>query len=228
MEEKEKIFVENLKLSKEIFIIGPLFTKSLKISNKQSSFLFIDGGSHFFNHIQDFFFNSFPDGNPPAFNSLKIGDGDSYNGSLDTKLSVNKSFSDLAYGFKFIKPSLEKVNLLGFLGGRRDHELFNLGEAHKLLLSDQINKKAKLIFDKSFICFPPGTHSVNLEGTFSLFALEKASITLTGQIKYPLPSLTEIGLLSSQCLSNISFGEIFIQSNKPIFLYTPEKVDLDE
>ena len=147
---------------------------------------------------------------------------------MDTKLSPNKSFSDLAYGLKFVRPSIEKVNLLGFLGNRKDHELFNLGEVHKVLLSDQVNKNSKFLFDHSFICFPAGSHTINVKGTFSLFVLEKASISLNGQIKYPLPNLTVIDPLSSQGLSNISYGEFFIQSNKPIFVYIPPKVDLNE
>lgn len=228
MKKKENIFAENLKLSKEIFIIGPLFKKSLKITNKESSFLFIDGGSHFFEDIQQTFFNSFDDEAATHFNSLRIGDGDSYQGVLDIKLSINKNFSDLAYGLKFIKTSLEKVNLLGFLGGRKDHELFNLGEAHKVLLSNKVNRKVKFLFDQSFIGFPPGRHTLKLDGIFSLFVIEEAEITITGQIKYPLISPTKVLPLSSQGLSNVGNGEFFIQSNKPVFLYIPPKANLND
>lgn len=228
MEKKEKIFVENLKHSKEIFIIGPLFKENLAISKRESSFLFIDGGSRFFDYVQKVFLDSFPNSTSTHFNTLKIGDGDSYDGTLDTKLPVCKNFSDLSYGLKFVVPSIEKVNLLGFLGGRKDHELFNLGEAYKILLSNQVDKKAKFLFDQSFICFPPGNNSVTLDGTFSLFVLEEASISITGQIKYPLPTPTKIEPLSSLGLSNLSYGEFFIKSDKPTFIYIPPKVDLNE
>jgi len=228
MEKKEKIFTENLKLSKEIFIIGPLFNKRLSITRKESSFLFIDGGSQFFDYVQKVFIDSLPFEGPLFFNSLKVGDGDSFKGTLDIKLSVNKNYSDLAYGLQLIKPFLEKVSLLGFLGGRKDHELFNLGEIHKVLLSPLVQQSSVFYLDKSFICFPPGAHNTNIEGTFSLFVLEKAKVTITGSVKFPLLNPTTIDPLSSFCLSNICHGEVVIQSDKPIFLYLPTEKGLNE
>ena len=97
-----------------------------------------------------------------------------------------------------------------------------------MLLSNQVNNKVKFLFDQSFICFPPGHHNVRLNRTFSLFVLEEAKITISGQVKYPLTNPTKVHPLSSQGLSNISHGEFFIQSDKPVFLYLAPKVNPDD
>ena len=73
-----------------------------------------------------------------AFNMMdgvgfSVGDNDSYDKELDEILCVDKNYSDLSYVLSHIVDSFSEVRLIGFLGGRRDHELMNLMETHQAL-----------------------------------------------------------------------------------------------
>jgi len=219
MKKKEKIFIDGLRSIHNAIFIGPLFSLPLLLPPSETSFIFVDGGSHFFAEVERSYLKSFP-----TFNFLKVGDQDSYKGELDVVLEKTKNFSDLAYAFSLLPKNIEYISLQGFLGGRKDHELFNLGEAHHFLASEKSHPNGSLFFENTFKAFSSGTHKIDHQGLFSLFVLEKTSLQIIGDVMFPLPSPTPLKALSSHGLSNIGQGSFSIVSEKPFFLYFPEEL----
>jgi thiamine pyrophosphokinase len=219
MKKKEKFFIDGLQSTSIASFIGPLFSLPFILPPTDSSFIFVDGGCHFFTEVKNSYLRSFP-----TFNFLKVGDQDSYKGELDVVLEKTKNFSDLAYAFSLLPKNIEYISLQGFLGGRKDHELFNLGEAHHFLASEQSHPNGSLSFENSFKAFSSGTHQINYQGPFSLFVLEQTSLQMIGDVMFPLPSPTPLKALSSHGLSNIGQGSFNIISEKPFFLYFPEEL----
>ncbi|MFI5391452.1 MAG: hypothetical protein ACHQYQ_08830, partial [Bacteriovoracales bacterium] len=70
---------------------------------------------------------------------ISVGDGDSSNFPMDFNLPEEKDYSDLKFALDLIPPNVEKINLWGFLGGRRDHEIINFGEVNNWLLKSKNN-----------------------------------------------------------------------------------------
>ena len=95
-------------------IVGPLYIGE---ADFKEPVLFIDGGSRFRNS---------PEG-------LSLGDNDSSIGELDILLSPDKDFSDLSYALRNIPSHYKEIHLQGFLGGRKDHEIINMGEVQNFL-----------------------------------------------------------------------------------------------
>ena len=214
MKKKEKKFIADLKSYNEITFIGPLFSGPLLLPRNESPFVVIDGGCHHFTDVKSNYLKSFKN-----FLFLKLGDQDSYDGELDLVLEKNKDFSDLTYGLGLITDTIETISLQGFLGGRKDHELFNLGEVHHFLSSSKAHKNCSVTFEKTFQAFPKGTQQIDHQGTFSLFVLEKTLIQIEGNAKYTLKGPTLFNPLSSMGLSNIGNGSFTITSQGPFFLY---------
>jgi len=183
-----------------ITLIGPLYDAD---SMHFDPVIYIDGGARF----------------RRSDRGITVGDGDSYDKPLDHLLETEKDFSDLAFVLKNISGRYKEVQLLGFLGGRKDHELFNLGEVHQFLRTNR--KKCTVLFDQSIIAYSAGEWSFNITGIFSIAVFQKTQITLTGKCRYPLCELTTIGTLSSHGLSNEGDGEISLSSSGPVFLFYP-------
>lgn len=107
--------------------------------------------------------------------------------------------------------------MLGFLGGRKDHELINFAEAHSYLKN--INNSTAVHFDKSISAYSQGKWTININGTFSLFAFEPLRLQVSGECEYLISKDIDFKHLSSHGLSNVGNGEVAITCDGPIFLF---------
>ncbi len=149
---------------------------------------------------------------------LSIGDGDSGGGlTMQVKLPVDKSQSDLAYALHSLPLQITEVVLLGFLGGRRDHELINLGEAQQFLKRSAAPRR--VYFDRQIIGLSAGDFSFNYEGTFSLVAFEPGLVQITGDCAYPLEQPTHLPGITSLGLSNRAYGQVQIHTTCCAFVF---------
>ena len=178
-------------------LVGPLYQGTNTFENPV---LFIDGGAEF-RHADE---------------GLSVGDGDSFVGKLDETLDRHKNYSDLAYALASIPAHFYEIHLHGFLGGRRDHEWVNIGEAAAFL--KHRHQTTQLHFDSAFTGFSAGQWQLEINGTFSVLCIESAKITLTGECEYPLNQATQLEPLSSHGLSNAGSGKIQLKTNSPVFV----------
>ncbi len=191
----------------EIVLVGPM---GPKLPSELSSLpqIAIDGGESY---------SSSP--------FLWIGDGDSLKKDPATseiiKLNSKKDQSDLAYALGRINsPSINKLHFWGFLGGRRDHELFNLGETSAFLLN---KKQTEVIFYQQtlvpdLIFLSSGQWLFDFQGDFSLGTISGSEIQMEGEVDYPLNPVKRLLPLSSLGLSNRAHGKFLIKANAPFFL----------
>lgn len=200
-------FIKNISTSEAIYIIGPLYSKT-ELFEKTPT-IFVDGGSRFMPKSRS------------INNAICIGDGDSFNGKLDIVLPEEKDFSDLQFALSLLHKNIKEIHLRGFLGGRRDHEIINLGEIYEVVKNKLTNTKVYL--DDEIILLPKGFNAVDIDQTFSLVCFESSDIKVIGECKYQLRESTVLAPMSSQGLSNIGYGIITIESNNPIFLYKSQE-----
>lgn len=192
-----KVFLDSQK-GPALSLIGPFFDLQ---SLPPGPLVFVDKGAHFQN------------GHP----GFSVGDGDSSEIELDQLLSKEKDFSDLAYCLSQIPNHFSTLNLCGFLGHRKDHELMNLAEVHRFLKKTQT--PIQVHFDQKISAYSKGRWQVKVEGVFSLFAFESVEVTLEGDCKYKILKNKALDALSSNGLSNEGFGFITIICDGPIFLF---------
>jgi len=148
---------------------------------------------------------------------VSVGDGDSAGQKLQHQLEPNKDLSDLAFVLENIPDHFERLVLLGFLGERRDHELMNLAEAHRCL--KRSGRSRTLLFDDSVQALSKGQWSLQIQGTFSVFAFEPVEFSLQGDCRFPLQPPNAFRALSSHGLSNQGFGTVKIETSGPLFLF---------
>jgi thiamine pyrophosphokinase len=189
--------------------MGPMLPKSLSIFPTMA----IDGGSSFCGHAD-----------------VWLGDGDSKTDPVNADHIFNfppqKDQSDLSLALDLLTaPCHYKLHLWGFLGGRRDHEIFNLGETLTFLQGHHHSEA--YFYDNegnvSFHLLAKGLWKIHRHGPFSIGTHRQTRLTLTGQCAYPLQDLTDMGPLSSLGLSNQGHGDIFVQNEGPIFIYFQDK-----
>lgn len=197
-------FLSELQQYKQINLIGPMFDQQDCSSVHKLPTIFVDGGVKAHQYLTDV----------PC---LRIGDGDSSKEPMDICLSPNKDFTDLNYALNFIPKHIEKVFLWGFLGGRKDHEFANFGEFHHFLKKRKT--KAEIFIENQFIAFNHGEYSFEHQGTFSILNFEDAQIKITGDCQFPLPKSTLIAPLTGLTISNIASGKVYLESNRPLFIY---------
>jgi thiamine pyrophosphokinase len=158
-----------------------------------------------------------------------IGDGDSYTDKINCEhifsYPPEKSQSDLALALSALNSQHQyKLHLWGFLGGRKDHELFNLGECLSFL-ADHPESQILLYNAESEVSFHllgEGEWSFEHHGPFSLGSIKNLEVQMTGDCLYPLRGPHLLTPLSSLGLSNEGSGRIFLQINGPLFVYFPE------
>ncbi|RLA62383.1 MAG: hypothetical protein DRQ88_05535 [Epsilonproteobacteria bacterium] len=201
-------FIQKLKDCPVITLIGPLFKGEME--RLDHPHIFVDRGI--------IFQKDFHQKKQSGYWDFSVGDGDSSPLELDLTLNPEKNFSDLSFALSLLPKNLKKLNLLGFLGGRRDHELINLGEVHHSLLNNTLEAIVSL---DGKILAKNGNLGVNIDGTFSLIVFNETEIKLRGELKYPLLEFTTIRPLSSHGLSNIGSGLINIESKGPYFIFLP-------
>jgi thiamine pyrophosphokinase len=201
-------YIEKLSKSFEVTFIGPLYTKGPE--SFDHPYVFVDRGV--------IFKEEFTKRAKENYWDFSVGDGDSSPINLDLTLNPNKDFSDLSFALSLLPKDLKKLNLWGFLGGRRDHEMINLGEVHQALLNSF--PEAVVSFEDKIIA-KNGAIEVNIQGTFSLIVLENTKVKIQGNLDYPLPDFTSLKPLSSHGLSNVGRGLIKIDSKGPYFIFLP-------
>lgn len=183
-------------------IIGPLAQKLPKRLSDPS--IFVDGGESL--------------RQPEMTNSLSIGDGDSSSPEkMDLLLPEEKDVSDLGFVLSHLPPGIEHLEMTGFFGRRLDHQLANLGVVHEFLLKCS----TVVSFDetRSGWGLPAAKPvSLNIQGPFSLFSLQRGHVDMKGQIKYELGRETVLSPLSSLGLSNSGLGEFTVSSSVPVFV----------
>ncbi len=190
-------YLNQFETNTEINIIGPLFAGDCSLLKEP--IIYVDGGA-----------KSRKDNR-----GIVVGDGDSFSGALDIKLDQEKDLSDLSYVLQHIPENIAHLNLLGFLGGRRDHELFNIGEGYHLL--DTSETKISLNWDEEVLMFSKGTWAFSHIGTFSIATFKNNRIVLSGSCRYAYKGVLE--KYSSHGLSNEGEGEIEIFCDKPVIIY---------
>jgi thiamine pyrophosphokinase len=195
---------------KEWTIIGPMGPE-LPIHLSSHPLLCVDGGAHFCNKMD-----------------IWIGDGDSYKEILNCpniyRLSPNKSDSDFALALSFFDFGPKILHCWGFLGGRMDHELLNLGAVLSYL--DNAHGSEVNFYQRNgkiaVKCVAAGEWHMNHQGTFSIVCVKNTKIKLLGSCDYTLEQDTELSPLSSLGLSNIARGQFTLLNQGPLLIIFPE------
>lgn len=195
-------------------LIGPMGPR-LPWSLKHLPLLVVDGGANFCEEMD-----------------IWLGDGDSKNVVIKARhvfdFPSKKNSSDFALALTLFTPSCSlTLHCWGFLGGRRDHEIINFGEA-LTFLKDKLD--CKVIFydsvtaDASVQCFGPGRWQLEHHGVFSVATHQQTKISITGSCAYKLLEMTELKPLSSLGLSNSASGAFELNCEGPVMLFFPEKL----
>jgi len=194
------------------FVIGPLLSASdigfLNRAEPDSFFLFVDGGIDAYLNLGLSL--------PEKYETL--GDGDSSQFQMQIQLSTEKEACDLFFGLRRILfRGSEEIYILGFLGGRLDHELTSLGEIY--YFSQQAKAKTIILSEKLSL-HRPSSNPIQFDhqGTFSLMSLVSTNFTIFGEAKYKIESV-QVQPLSSLALSNEAFGSFFVVADQCFFLY---------
>ena len=196
-------YLHDYAAQKSVSIVGPLYDGETSFHDPV---IYVDGGTQFRRQRE----------------GLAVGDGDSHNGVLDEKLNPIKDYSDLAYVLASLPAYFNEICLNGFLGGRRDHEWANLGEAHAFL--KQRHSATQLHFGSRISGFSSGRWQLEVNEPFSLLCLETAKVKLVGECRYQLKQETRLESLCSHGLSNVGHGAITLKMDKPVFIIYPERV----
>lgn len=182
----------------QIHLVGPLAEAGLRI---REPVIFVDGGSQ----------------RREGGIGITVGDGDSSLEKMDIELDPVKDYSDLAFALGLLGARFTTVTLSGFLGGRRDHELFNLGEVHHFLCSRPL--RTRVLLDDELVGYGAGQWEFTVRGTFSLATLAETAVSLSGECAYPIESGTVIKPLNSLGLSNEGDGIVVLGCAGPVFVF---------
>lgn len=192
---------------RRVTLVGPMPAGPLDSTAAEEPVIWVDGGA---NHRRRMGRGNF---------GFSVGDGDSSRGKLDQYLEADKAYSDLAYVLGRLPAYFVEVILLGFLGARRDHELFNLGEVHHFLAAAKTQTRVR--FDHSLNVYSTGKWTFEVHGIFSLAVFQPTTVKLAGACKFPITAPTKIAPLRSLGLSNRGFGEITLTTRGPAFIFKP-------
>ncbi len=191
-------YLENHAGASRVQLVGPLASPQTALAEPV---IFIDGGA----------------GLRVAGEGVAVGDGDSFDGHLDHRLDPDKDFSDLAFALGCLGPRFREIELVGFLGGRRDHELLGFGEVFHFL--DRRGTPARVRFDREVEAFSAGRWRFEARGTFSLALFAPCRVTLGGDCRYPIAPDTRVTPMSSLGLSNVGHGHVELEADGPVFIF---------
>lgn len=193
-------------------IVGPMpFAKKLISPSWKGQLIFVDGGLL---HQKDF-----KQKGPKLYQkSFSLGDGDSAKRGQLQLHKHDQNLSDLAFCLQQLQAikDLKTMTLLGFLGGRKDHELINLGEIASFLRK---RPDVRVFLDDQIEFLPPGKHQFTFKGTFSLASFTPNQIKIEGDCRYPLKKWTKLEALSSLGLSNEASGLVTVECKKTVMLF---------
>lgn len=200
-------FVARLSGATRVTLVGPLHHETF---NPVEPTIFIDGGARF------------RSADPEKFPCISVGDGDSGDSPLDVKLPAEKDFSDLAFVLRELPDYVKNLRLVGFLGGRLDHELANLGELHQFLAGRSADARVDMENGgRANVIGFNGHLEHKIQGLFSILVLESAEVQITGECRYALNKATTLEPASSHGLSNEGNGLVKLSSSGPAFLFLP-------
>jgi thiamine pyrophosphokinase len=151
---------------------------------------------------------------------LWLGDGDSgaMPQNIPAFLKPGQDETDLRFCLNGIRGwRWQALHLFGFLGGRKDHELANMGEIHAEMTARPALTSARFhdaAGQPALTFYNKGRHRLELRQRFSLLALEPATVSIDGDCAYPARSLA-LPVLSGQGVSNIGHGMVAIEADKP-------------
>lgn len=197
--------------TQEWTLVGPMGPK-LADFLANNPILCVDGGADFTLHMD-----------------IWVGDGDSainvFEASSIFKFAPQKSESDLALALSLLSESSPRtLHLWGFVGGRKDHELLNLGEVMHYL-ENKTNSEV-IFYDGSqrpvYRLLAPGDWVFAHTGLFSVTSITDVKLKILGQVSYPLKDFTDLRPLSSLGLSNSAQGEVQIINQGPVMVIFPE------
>ena len=198
-------YLSNFKNSLHITLVGPFYENVHdNVQGIEEPVIFVDRGARL----------------RKSGEGISVGDGDSFEGMIDVPLNPLKDFSDLAFALGHIPEHFGEVNLIGFLGGRRDHELFNIGESHHFLRARKSPTTIK--FDNDIVGYSSGQWRFERIGGFSVSVVEQTRVGITGDCRYPCPQTTKFMPLSSLGLSNVGTGTVCIDCDGPVFILFEE------
>lgn len=201
------------KLPETIIIVGPtpfkwkVLTPFLKRENVK--LFFVDGGLIHQKKFQQ---------KVPALtkSAETIGDGDSSKKPM-TMFKSDQNLSDLSYCLNIMskKENVRTFLFVGFLGGRIDHQFFNLGEISRFTKK----VKAQILLEDKVEFFPKGVTEVEIQGVFSVGCFEDNQIKINGACLYKTRNWIKLPVLSSRGLSNVGSGKIEIESKSPLAVF---------
>lgn len=203
------LFLDSIKTENQITLVGPLYNQP---HHATMPTVYVDGGANFRSPIT-------------TFPTISVGDRDSVAGhlELDLVLPSEKDYSDFSFVLSHLPVGIRYVKLLGFTGGRLDHQLANLGELHVFLGQRQTRTQVDFVeIEEGSVRvsgFTPGEWHYRINGTFSIFVMQTAQVEITGECRYQLKPFTELEAFGSHGLSNIGFGNIRVWSDKPCFVF---------
>lgn len=208
---KKQKHLEKLPLT--IIIVGPtsfkwkILTPFLKLT--QVKLFFVDGGLIH----QEKFQKKAPFLTKKA---KSIGDGDSSKKRM-TMFKDDQNLSDLSYCLNLMakETNVKTFMFAGFLGGRLDHQFFNLGEISRFTKTTD----AQILLEDRIEFFPKGKINLEIQGTFSLGSFEDNQIKIKGACLYKTRKWLKLPTLSSRGLSNVGSGKIEIESKSPLAVF---------
>ena len=201
-----KNYLQRFADRRRVTVVGPMLGVPFNPTAAEEPVIWVDGGV-----------NHRPQDAGQDCVGFSVGDGDSAAEKLDQELDTDKDYSDLAFVLGCLRARFSSVVLLGFLGGRRDHELFNLGEVHHFLAAAKTPTRVR--FDDSLEVYSAGEWGFEIHGVFSLMVFEPTTVKLAGACKFPLTTPTKIAPLRSLGLSNHGFGAITLTTRGPAFIF---------
>jgi thiamine pyrophosphokinase len=154
---------------------------------------------------------------------LWTGDGDS--GAPPAHAPVffkhGQDVSDLRFCLNGIRAwAWDSLHMVGFLGARLDHALANLGELHAEFLARPAFRRA-MLYDaalKPALAFmAAGAHDMDIDGVFSVLAVEAATISISGGCDYPAAGIA-VAPLSGRGISNQGRGRVHFECNQPFMV----------
>lgn len=195
-----------------VIMIGPQeFDYKNILIEEPSNIIWVDGGRNHFKSLSDYEHQT---------THTIIGDGDSIEKDfidIEHKLSTNKDFSDLAYALTLLKGVSKTIHSWGFLGGRLDHQMANFGEVTAFL---QHKQELMFTWDQKVFSLAPGQYHFSFQGGFSLLSLMQSTVTLQGEVQYPMTTPKTLQPCQSFGLSNLAFGDFRIDvENYPCHLF---------
>lgn len=194
-------------------IVGPTSFKwkvlTPYLKNADVKLVFVDGGLI---HHKKFLLKA------PLLvkNSCSIGDGDSSKKPM-SMLKTDQNLSDLSYCLKFLgkQKQVGTFMFVGFLGGRLDHQFFNLGEISRFMKKN----RAQVVLEDRIEFLPKGKKTLEIQGLFSVGSFEDAQIKIDGACLYKSKKWLPLPVLSSRGLSNVGSGKIDIESTSPLAIF---------